>query len=235
MNALIRCEDADFADFSLREGDIAVPVEIFRSVAAAEADLLVYPEFLPQAEAFLRLHGGDPFSQTAAAFWLDTLNGQMHDKGFDPSPDGAVLIREFSVGLPGSVRIETVLPGTVLVESDEECAHFVNATTHTLEPEDGHPCAVHIRDGVIAAYAAENDGENEDGVEIHVECAPQYRRCGYASSCAALLTQSLLARGKNVLYRCRAQNAASAGVAAKVGFVQTGLRLSFVYYRSNRL
>ncbi len=232
---MIRCEDADFASFSLQEGEIAVPAEIYRAADGAEAEILVYPDFLPDAEAFLPLHGSDPFSRSAAAFWRDALDGPMRVRGFVPSPDGAECIREFALRAPDSVRDGIILPDTVLIESSAECSRFVNATTQALEPESGHPCAVQICGGVIAAYAAENDGEDEEGIEIHVECAPSYRRRGFASSCAALLTQTILARGGIALYRCRAGNAASAAVAVKVGFAETGLRLSYVFYRSDRL
>lgn len=230
---MIRCEDRDLERFSLDEGDIAVPVEIYLPNGAAEAEITAYSAFLSEAETFARTPGAHALDAAALQKLADQLAPRMAQYGFLPSPDRENRIDEYILRDAAALRREVILPDTRIC-TGEENAPFESAVMHS--PEEGERCAVHVVDGVIAACAVENDSFWEDGaVEISVECAPQYRGSGLASSCAALLAESILAEGSAVRYHCRVSNAASARVAEKVGFTRTGTRCSFVFYRKEFL
>lgn len=72
--------------------------------------------------------------------------------------------------------------------------------------------------GAIAFVAFRHGTE----AEIGVETAPAWRRLGLAAAAAGLLVDDLLGRGLSAVWSCREGNAASAGLAASLGFRPTG-------------
>ena len=95
----------------------------------------------------------------------------------------------------------------------------------------GCPVVAVVKDAQILSAATTHFSlsQSKGGVaEIMVETAPAARGCGYAASCVASLARELLARGFSVLYRSRAQNAASLAVAKKSGFRQVAQFYQFV-------
>lgn len=231
---MIRWEDAELEEFSLKEGDIAVPMDVYLPVGAAVPEITAYRAFSTTAEDYLRLYGDAPFSENAVGFLHARLAPGMARCGFSPARDALTMIREYGMKCGEGCDTALVLPQTRLIRRSADAAGLVNCTTHSLFEEDGGEelCAVHVIDGKIAAYAAVNDTYFEDGAaEISVECAPAYRCRGFAASCAARLTSALLGEDTPVRYHCRVGNAASCRVAEKVGFTLLGVRCSYVCYR----
>ena len=233
---MIRLEEHDLAQFSLTEGYVAVPFEVYRPTDG-ELIVTVYPGLEKTADAFLQQFSADPFSADAIAYLKEQLTPFVKEYDLAPSRDADVHFLEYRLRDRRDLGTARLLPDTELADGHTDMTEWTNATTHALEMDDADPdaaCAVHRIGNTIAAYAAENDFPEEmDVIEIHVECAPAYRRMGYATSCTVRLSQFLLDRGYSVKYVCRHTNAASARVAEKAGFSLTGRKYSFVCYRND--
>ena len=234
---MIRLEEEELAKFSLTEGYIAVPFELYAPADGGEMRITVYPGLDVLAQEFLQQFSSDPFSAEAITWLKFRLAHYVEQYDLSPSRDADVHYQDYLLRERGELRMEVILPKTELVDGHTDMTKWCNATTHALEmdPMDKEDaCAIHRVGSVIAAYAALNDfPEEEDVREIHVECAPKYRKMGYATSCAARLSKFLLERGYRVRYVCRHTNLASARVAEKAGFALAGRKYSFVCYRND--
>lgn len=232
---MIRLEDEDLARFSLTEGYIAVPFEVYQPVGG-EMRVTVYPGLERTAQEFLRLFSRDPFSPDAIHWLKDRLTPYVGEYGMSPSRDADVNFLDYRMSDRDALPVGRILPDTELADGNTDMTGWINATTHALEMDPDDPddaCAIHRVGNTIAAYAALNDfPEEEDVREIHVECAPAYRKKGYATSCTVRLADYLLERGYSVQYVCRHTNLASARVAEKAGFTLAGRKYSFVCYRN---
>lgn len=232
---MIRTEDKELAEFSLTEGCIAVPVELYQPVDG-ELCVTVYPGLERVTDEFLRLFSEDPFSAEAIAWLKKCLTPFIGKYGMSPSRDADVYFLDYRMRERPALAKERILPDTELIDGHTDMSGWKNATTHELEMDPDDPddaCAVYRVGNTIAAYAALNDFPEEENVrEIHVECAPAYRGKGYATSCTVCLSAFLLERGYSVKYVCRHTNLASARVAEKAGFTLVGRKYSFVCYRN---
>lgn len=232
---MIRLEDEDLARFSLTEGYIAVPFEVYQPVGG-EMRVTVYPGLEGTAQEFLRLFSRDPFSPDAIHWLKDRLTPYVGEYGMSPSRDVDVNFLDYRMSDRDALPVGRILPDTELADGNTDMTGWINATTHALEMDPDDPddaCAIHRVGNTIAAYAALNDfPEEEDVREIHVECAPAYRKKGYATSCTVRLADYLLERGYSVQHVCRHTNLASARVAEKAGFTLAGRKYSFVCYRN---
>lgn len=232
---MIRLEDEDLARFSLTEGYIAVPFEVYQPVGS-EMRVTVYPGLERTAQEFLRLFSRDPFSPDVIHWLKDRLTPYVGEYGMSPSRDADVNFLDYRMSDRDALPVGRILPKTELADGNTDMTGWINATTHALEMDPDDPddaCAIHRVGNTIAAYAALNDfPEEEDVREIHVECAPAYRKKGYATSCTVRLADYLLERGYSVQYVCRHTNLASARVAEKAGFTLAGRKYSFVCYRN---
>lgn len=235
---MIHIEDADFVRFTLEEGDIAVPFSVVRKKDGDECEITVYESFLGIAEEFVRLHGEAPFTDEAILFLKGYLSKSMCGCGFKPTRDIDTRIRTFKVTAGEEVCVSAIMENTRIVSGADDLSAFRNLTTHAIEMDGDDPddiSAVVIEDGKLVAYATLNDVfDDEEYMEISVECALGYRGRGYASSCAAALAWELCSRGYVVSYKCRHTNAASARVAQKAGFTETSMEYNFVCYREDR-
>lgn len=230
---MIETEDREFSDFSLREGDIAVPVEIYQPANATEITVTVYENFREIADTYQQNFFNEPFGSEAIAYLENALRSPMQMYDMSASVDAVVGIREYRMDRPEDLRESCILEGTRLIMHPQEWKNIKNHTTHTFADESA---AIYLNEDGILAVAAENDySDSEMEREIHVECAVGYRNRGLATSCAALLTKQFLHEGYSVLYKCRNSNLASRKVAEKTGFSYTGTRMSFVYYRNSFL
>ena len=232
---MIRTEDKELAEFSLTEGCIAVPVELYQPVDG-ELCVTVYPGLERVTDEFLRLFSEDPFSAEAIAWLKKCLTPFVGKYGMSPSRDADVYFLDYRLTDRSDLAEVRTLPATELIDGHTDMTAWTNATTHALEMDPDDPddaCAICRVGNTIAAYAALNDfPEEEDVREIHVECAPAYRKNGYATACTIRLADFLLARGYSVKYVCRHTNLASARVAEKAGFTLVGRKYSFVCYRN---
>ena len=232
---MIRTEDKELAEFSLTEGCISVPIEVYQPVDG-ELCVTVYPGLERVADEFLRLFSEDPFSDEAIEWLKKCLTPFVGKYGMSPSRDADVYFLDYRMRERPALAKERILPDTELIDGHTDMSGWKNATTHELEMDPDDPddaCAVYRVGNTIAAYAALNDFPEEENVrEIHVECAPAYRGKGYATSCTVCLSAFLLERGYSVKYVCRHTNLASARVAEKAGFTLVGRKYSFVCYRN---
>ncbi len=233
---VILTEDREFAEFSLREGCIAVPIAITRNFAETETEILVYESFLPLANQFVERFADAPFSDAAISFLKESLSLPMHVHGFFIPKDYDKRIRVFRLMRLDEVNSDRILPETLILSGKDTLSAYKNATTHELEMDPDDPddiSAVVLHNGVIVAYATVNDlYEAENDVEISVECAREFRGRGYATSCAVSLSAELLKRGYTVSYKCRHTNEPSVKVAEKAGFAEVGMEYNFVCYRN---
>jgi RimJ/RimL family protein N-acetyltransferase len=232
---VIRTEDKELAEFSLTEGCIAVPLEVYQPIGG-EICLTVYPGGESVAEDFLRRFSDEPFSAESIDWLKCRLIPCVEKYGMSPSRDADVYFLDYRLTDRWDLAEVRTLPATELIDGHTDMTAWTNATTHALEMDPDDPedvCAAYRIGDTLVAYAALNDfPEEEDVREIHVECAPAYRGQGYATSCTVMLSKFLLGRGYSVKYVCRHTNAASARVAEKAGFSRVGKRYSFVCYRN---
>ena len=175
---MIRLEDEDLARFSLTEGYIAVPFEVYQPVGG-EMRVTVYPGLERTAQEFLRLFSRDPFSPDAIHWLKDRLTPYVGEYGMSPSRDADVNFLDYRMSDRDALPVGRILPKTELADGNTDMTGWINATTHALEMDPDDPddaCAIHRVGNTIAAYAALNDfPEEEDVREIHVDCAPAYR------------------------------------------------------------
>ena len=232
---MIRTENNELAEYSLTEGCVAVPFEVYQPVGG-EMRVTVYPGLEGTAQEFLRLFSRDPFSPDAVDWLKKSLTPFVREYGMAPSREADVHFLDYRLTDRSALAAGRMLSETELIGGNTDMSEWINATTHALEMDPDDPddaCAIHRIGDVIAAYAALNDfPEEEDVREIHVECAPAYRKKGYATSCTVRLAEFLLERGYSVQYVCRHTNLASARVAEKAGFTLAGRKYSFVCYRN---
>lgn len=232
---MIFTEDADFVRFTFAEGDIAVPISVTKKVGDSECTITVYEPFYEVAATFEKRFSDAPFSDEAIAYLKDNLTAPMLQKGFRTTRDIDSRIRTFLLCRAEDIPTETIRPETRIVSGKDDLSTFTNATTHEIEMDEDDPddiSAIIVENGRLVAYATLNDVfDDEEFLEISVECAVGYRERGYATSCAALLSTELCKRGYNVSYKCRHANAASARVAQKAGFAETSMEYNFVCYR----
>ena len=178
---MIITEDKELAQFSLTEGCIAVPMEVYQPIDG-EMRVTVYPGLEGMAQEFVRLFSRDPFSPDAIHWLKDRLTPYVGEYGMAPSRDVDVHFLDYRIYDRDALPMRNVLPDTELAGGHTDMSEWINATTHALEMDPDDPddaCAIHRVGSTIAAYAALNDfPEEEDVLEIHVECAPAYRKKG---------------------------------------------------------
>ena len=169
------------------------------------------------------------FSEDAFAALDRALRPHLAAWGYKPamfpSRYGISLIQDTADAL----YVSSVLDGTKRLT--EELFPLKNLTS--MKPAD---CAARgayaqIADGQIVCIASVNRvSDLERCVEIGVECAPDYRRRGYAASCVRALTRDLCEGGNVVLYRHYHTNIGSAAVARAAGFRPVGRFFSYTSF-----
>lgn len=223
--------DKFFERFSLsRNGTMALPVSISEN-AEGSVTYEVYKKLVKKTADFEK-SGTDPFSADGLTQLREIADAYMKKYKYTASGRTEILF-EYRADSPlpeGSVQ-------TVILKSNGEIsAYGADTTLWNLEVDDEDSCDVIcavIENGRIAAYACVDDIQDEDGVEVTVECAPAYRCRGFASSCTARLINYLLGEGLTnaVHYKCRSTNTASRKCAEKAGLKYAGRSLTLVYER----
>ena len=186
-----------------------------RSAIDAHFEKYRSPDALFSAEAFAAL---DRALRPHLAAW-------GYKPAMFPSRYGISLVQDDA----SAVSSDCILSDTVCV-TDALC-QMKNLTS--MKPAD---CAARgayaqIADGQIVCIASVNRvSDLERCVEIGVECAPDYRRRGYAASCVRALTRDLCEGGNVVLYRHYHTNIGSAAVARAAGFRPVGRFFSYTSF-----
>ena len=118
--------------------------------------------------------------------------------------------------------------------NDGHCRRLTDAT---IPPAEGIRLPTHcfpdgivygvVADGTVASVAyAHRTGCMEDRVaDLGVECAPAYRRRGYAKTAVSSVVAHITALGGQARYGCSPDNAASLATARSVGFTPYGTSL----------
>ncbi len=184
-----------------------------------------YPALRGKAEAFLSRWNGagaSLFSEAAFRALDDALSAEKEAWGYRCAPLWCRYAVSCAADPTAKCHWDAILPGTVRLSPDNlpqkslvsmKLSDCAARGAYAILTEAGEVCA-------IASVNRVSDAQH--CVEIGVECAPLYRRRGYASSCTAALTKALTDEGKTVLYQYYHTNTGSGAVAARVGFVPCG-------------
>lgn len=169
------------------------------------------------------------FSDEAFAELDSLLRPHLAAWGYKPSAFparyGISLLQDSADAVP----LSPILDGTVRITGDMCRMH--NLTSMKTGDCAARGSFAHIVNGEIVCIASVNRvSDMERCVEIGVECAPEHRRRGYASSCVCALTRMLCGEGKVVLYRHYHANTGSAAVAKSAGFVPQGRFFSYTSF-----
>ncbi len=142
-----------------------------------------------------------------------------------PSRYGISLVQDSAADVP----VSAILDGTV--HMTEDVCRLKNHTSMKSGDCAARGAYAHLVNGEIVCIASVNRVSGaERCVEIGVECAPEYRRRGYARSCVCALTRALCEEGKVVLYRHYHTNQGSAAVAKSAGFRPAGRFFSYTSF-----
>lgn len=212
-----------------RHLNVIVPV----SYACVGEKILIsaYPSVRSEIEAFIKKNCSCEMLFSAEAFSaLDAmlrpyLSGWGYRGAVFPSRYGVSLLLDDATRVRGAC----ILSGTVRMT--DALRGMKNLTSMKTADCITRGAFAHIVNGEIVCVASVNRvSDPERCAEIGVECAPGHRRHGYASSCAAALTQMLCREGKVALYRHYHTNEASAAVARAVGFQPVGRFFSYTSF-----
>ena len=160
----------------------------------------------------------------------------MKHHGYCSVPETGDVLLEFLHDASSLSEADEAVAEYIILHTNDEISAFDAYTTGwCLEVDDEDPadviCAV-IVDGKVAAFACVND-VSEYGYEVTVECAPTFRCRGFGSTCAYGLAKHVLDTypDETVSYVCREKNTASVKTARRAGYVPTGKRRDYVFYR----
>lgn len=142
-----------------------------------------------------------------------------------PSRFGISLVQDNAVCVP----TEPIMADTVRMT--DTMGSMKNLTSMRAADCAARGAFAQMVNGEIVCIASVNRvSGSERCAEIGVECAPGYRRRGYASSCVCALTRMLCEEGHVVLYRHYHTNLGSAAVARAAGFVPVGRFFSYTSF-----
>ena len=186
-----------------------------RSLLCAHCEKYRSPDAMFSAEAFAAL---DRALRPHLAAW-------GYKPAMFPSRYGISLVQDDASAVSGGC----ILSDTVCV-TDALC-QMKNLTSMKTADCAARGAYAQIADGQIVCIASVNRvSDMERCVEIGVECAPDYRRRGYAASCVCALTRQLCEGGNVVLYRHYHTNIGSAAVARAAGFRSVGRFFSYTSF-----
>lgn len=203
-----------------RRLNVIVPVSY--AVMGERVIASAYPVLRTEFAAFLHTHGENLFSDGA----FSALDGLLLPYAAPWGYMAGMFAHRYAYSCvlsdPDAVHADCILPQTARLTPDRtKRPSLVTMNTtdcaargaYCIENEAGEICAIASVNRVSGAAHC---------VEIGVECAPAYRRRGYASSCVAALSRDLTREGKTVLYQHYHTNRGSAAVAKRVGFTVAG-------------
>jgi len=240
---MVILEDIEFEKSIIDERyHIAVPFQI-TVYGDGRQECLVYSFCRDLAEAFEK-KWPDPLAPEALEWLAGQLYSVMENLGYES--ESMVMRSHSEYRLLPEKREMLPVPGTgaalltVLADTDRVGAEDLELDAFEMDGSNPEDAMTVIRqDGRIVCFAAVNDMiENDctaglDWIELNVECAPDYRRRGYATTCVAELTRYYLEKGKGVKYLCDEDNTASIRTAQRVGYDLYSRVVPLVYYRKD--
>ncbi|MBR4933440.1 MAG: GNAT family N-acetyltransferase [Clostridia bacterium] len=228
--------DPDFEEYSLSEdGMMALPLTIREDsdgAVTAESYSLTASAIKDVCDGFEE----SLFTREAHDAVMKVLNSEMEKHGYCSVPEtGDVLLEFIHDASTIATAPDSAIPYVILNTNEEISAYRTHTSSWCLEVDDDDPadavCAV-IAGGSIVAFACIND-VSEYGYEATVECAPSHRGRGYGSACAYGIARHVLEMcpDETVSYVCRERNVASHKTALRAGYVMSGRRRDYVFYR----
>ncbi len=228
---MVRLEDPEYEE-SVTSGAscFAVPVEAAVDEGADDADVLTYRIAKDAADEYHSRFSSCPFSGEARDFLHARLAPLMEGLGYRPVFEPFKLRKEFAWNrekAPEGVILEDcrIIDSLKGLEFESELPVEEYELFSTI-PTDR--MAVVSRDGKVVCFAGVNDMSEDGAFEINVECAPGYRRRGFAASCAAKLAGYLTELGEQAVYVCSDRNTASERTALRAGFSPVRTVMSYV-------
>ena len=228
--------DPDFEEYSLSEdGMMALPLTL-REDGEGSVTAESYALTLSKVKDAVESSGGSLLTTEAHEALMKALVPEMKRHGYCSVPETGDVLLEFIHD--AATLAETDAPPAeyvILNTNDEISSYGAYTTAWCLEVDDDDPadavCAVIVH-GKIAAFACIND-VSEYGYEVTVECAPEYRGRGYGSACAYGIARHVLEAypDESVSYVCREKNKASVKTARRAGYISSGRRRDYVFYR----
>lgn len=236
---MIRLENSEFEKEILEGGScIAVPVQISRT-NDGETEILTYSFCHDIAEEFEKKYNDDPFAAQAVEFLREKLAPIMEQLDYCTNGAENHGYYEYRCEKPNCAKI---LPECGIIDTlDGEEWDDLELDGFALDPTEPTDRMAVIREageggnaGKIVCYAGLNDLSEDDGLyELTVECEEDCRGRGYATSCAAKLTEYLISLGEGVKYICSVDHLISQKTAEAAGFTVYKKVLPFVCYRND--
>lgn len=191
-----------------------------------------YPEVYDAFSAHLHTFRQDLCSDAALSALHSILTPYLLKWGYKPSPFFARWAASCLLLSPDNVAAEHILPQTRCLTPDA-------IPKNSLVSMKLSDCAARgayvifaddVPDTACCIASINRRFQGDTCVEIGVECAPAYRRRGYACSCVCALARACLLRGEAVLYQYYCTNRASAAVARRAGFELKGRFFAYSSY-----
>lgn len=222
---MIICEERAFERIlSLGFCDTAIPISIRKEVSG-EAYITVLPSLKKAARDFEKKFAHDYFS-TGAHEWLrSSIRPFMFSIGYEDNRQSRkiteIMSRKNKIPLEHNDCdiLKTNMP------------NLTSADVSSLV-EFGHIVSAKIIDGRIVSVAYTNLNPTDcSAVEIGVETAPGYRRCGYAKRVLSTLINELENMDIAPIYVTSKNNYASIKLAKSIGFECEALEYNYVFRR----
>lgn len=221
----------DVSPFLETGSPVLVPFLVWESDKGLEVE--TYSSLKDHISLVLEKHGSSLFSKKAIDYLDFIIEPYFNRLGYYRESVG--LYKWFLTLEPSENYIETTKADTrSAVRLEREHLSLENLTTFDLcELLDKELCSyICIEDNKVVAIATVNDNVNETRVlEATVECAPRYRRRGYALAALVSLTKFILSMGKSVSYVSSKYNRASIKLAKKANFRQTGRFYAYTVFK----
>lgn len=235
---MILYEDEEFEAFSLNSGIIAVPLEIRKKYGRYEYEIKTY-RIAENIAVFLDTESNDPLGINAIEYASENLRHIMKPYGYYPDKSTGRIICEFRLNSSTKRCNKSDLTIAFIFKTNEELEKYENKTSEwNMDIDSKNPfdviSAVCIGNEIAACAMINDVSDNPDIPEICVECAPKYRRRGFASACVKRLSEFLIneAGVDEIAYNSPISNTASIKTALSSGFEEYMIKAPFVFYRN---
>ena len=188
-----------------------------------------FPCLYDAVSAHLHRYRDALFSEDALTALHELLIPHLRAWGYRPSPFAHRFAVSCTADDPGCIPADRILPVTRWLEPGAIPENsLISMNLRDCAVRGAYICTPpEAPDTVCAAASVNRCTQGEACTEIGVECAPAFRRRGYALSCVCALARERIMRGETVLYQYHHTNTASAAVAAKAGLVPQGRFFSY--------
>ena len=211
---------------------VACPITVRRTSDGTTDHTVIAPAAYI-AEALADRFADDPFTPRAASYLAKAAGDFLAPYGYRLDPEASSPIYEYTLVsaelLPELIPDDALLIFRPALDEDDPDILADYTCEVSFEP-DTSECAAVVVDDRIVCLAQINDFSEGDETEINVECAPDFRRRGYAKAACAELCRFLIENGETVSYKTYASNVASVSLARSLGFTHNATTMTAVGY-----